>query len=125
MRQSTSKSGFNLPFGQRKPRMRRSGREIKDKAEFIEILERADACHLALVDGAEPYLVTLNYGFSWHGSLPVLYFHCANAGLKLDIIRKNPQACFGVDIDHEIVRGENSCDWGMKYRSVVGRGKSV
>jgi nitroimidazol reductase NimA-like FMN-containing flavoprotein (pyridoxamine 5'-phosphate oxidase superfamily) len=105
--------------------MRRTDREVKDKAAIVDILERADACRLALVDGGEPYLVTMNYGFSWNGERPVLYFHCANAGRKLDIIRKNPRACFGVDVDHELVTGGNGCGWGMKYKSVVGTGEVV
>ncbi len=26
-------------------------------------------------------------------------------------------------MDHELVRGEKGCDWGMKYKSLVGRGR--
>ncbi len=102
--------------------MRRADREISDVSEMIDILRRGDVCHIALVDGTEPYLVTLNYGFSWDADRPTLYFHCANAGRKLEILKRNRRACFGIDIDHGIVRGEKGCDWGMKYRSVVGYG---
>jgi nitroimidazol reductase NimA-like FMN-containing flavoprotein (pyridoxamine 5'-phosphate oxidase superfamily) len=66
--------------------------------------------------------VTLNYGFSWDADRPILYFHCANAGRKLEILKRNRRACFGIDIDHGIVGGTKGCDWGMKYRSVVGYG---
>lgn len=108
--------------------MRRSDREIKDREALTAILRDGDVCHLALVDGdrslgfARPYIVALNYGYSWDGELPVLYFHCAAKGRKLDIIARNPEACVSVDTGHELVRGENGCDWGMKYRSVVGDG---
>ncbi|MBN2353912.1 MAG: pyridoxamine 5'-phosphate oxidase family protein [Spirochaetales bacterium] len=102
--------------------MRRADREIKDKNELREVFQRADACHIALVDGADPYLVTLNYGFDWESELPVLFFHCANEGRKLDVIRRNPRACFSVDVDHELVPAGNGCSWGMKYKSVVGTG---
>jgi nitroimidazol reductase NimA-like FMN-containing flavoprotein (pyridoxamine 5'-phosphate oxidase superfamily) len=27
-----------------------------------------------------------------------------------------------MDIDHELVQSETACDWGMKYRSIVGLG---
>ena len=50
--------------------MRRADRELKEKSELLDVLERADACHLALADGAEPYLVTLNYGFAWESDFP-------------------------------------------------------
>jgi nitroimidazol reductase NimA-like FMN-containing flavoprotein (pyridoxamine 5'-phosphate oxidase superfamily) len=43
------------------------------------------------------------------------------------MIRKNKFVCFEMDIDHKIyVRpgkdGRKGCNWGMKYRSVVGYG---
>lgn len=99
--------------------MRRSDREIRGKEEMEDILSRADACRIALVDGTKPYAITLNYGFEWDGPLPLLYFHCARAGRKLDILAKNSAACAVVDLDHELVGGPTGCDWGMKYRSLV------
>lgn len=99
--------------------MRRTDREIRNIEEMKDILSRADACRVALVDGVKPYAVTLNYGFEWEGELPVLYFHCARSGRKLDIVAKNPAACAVVDLDHELVGGPTGCDWSMKYRSVV------
>ncbi len=102
--------------------MRRADRQIGDVAEMQDILQKADACRLALVDDGEPYAVVLNYGYEFSGGLPTLYFHCAKAGRKLDIIRKKPDACFVVDCDHELIGGPDGCDWGMKFRSVVGRG---
>ena len=102
--------------------MRRADREIKDMNELLDVFERADVCHIALIDGSDPYLVTLNYGFTWEAGLPVLYFHCATEGRKLDVIRRNPRVCFSVDIDHELVPAGNGCGWGMKYKSVVGTG---
>lgn len=103
--------------------MRRADREITAASEIDEILSRADACRVALVDGQEPYIVTLNYGFRREGARVILYFHCANEGRKLDIIRTNPRACFCVDVDHILVEGGNGCGWGMKYSSVVGFGQ--
>jgi uncharacterized protein len=102
--------------------MRRSDREIHEKPEMIDILNRGDVCRIALVDGNDPYIVALNYGYIWPESGLTLYFHCATSGKKLEIINKNNSACFIVDVDHELVRGDKSCDWGMKYKSVVGRG---
>lgn len=99
--------------------MRRSDRELgQDMA--LEILKQGTACHLALVAGCEPYLVTLNYGFE--GS--TLYFHCANSGKKLDIIRDCDKVCFSVISRHELVLAEKACDYSMKYESVVGFGRA-
>lgn len=106
--------------------MRRTDREITDRNEIADILRKSDACHLALVENGMPYIVALNYGFSWDSlnadMMPVLYFHCANAGRKLDVIRKNGNAAFFIDTGHELVRGEKDCDWSMKYQSVAGNG---
>lgn len=102
--------------------MRREDRRITDRNELAEILEKADAAHVAMADGSEPYLVTMNYGFEWSGEFPVLYFHCAREGRKLSILEKNPSVCFSVETDHELLTGEEACDFGMKYRSIVGFG---
>jgi nitroimidazol reductase NimA-like FMN-containing flavoprotein (pyridoxamine 5'-phosphate oxidase superfamily) len=103
--------------------LRRSDREITDRNEIIEIIEKADVCRLAFADGDIPYIVAMNYGID--ADEPVtLYFHCANEGKKLDIMAKNNMVCFQVDIDHELVKAEQACGWGMKYRSVVGTGKA-
>ncbi len=103
--------------------MRRKDREVTDTAWIDETLQLCDSCALALVDGAKPYVITLNYGFARaeNGSLK-LYFHCARQGKKLDLIRQNPSAAFIADTAHELVTGESGCDWGMKYRSVAGKG---
>jgi nitroimidazol reductase NimA-like FMN-containing flavoprotein (pyridoxamine 5'-phosphate oxidase superfamily) len=103
--------------------VRRSDREITDAAEVLAILERADVCHLALADGDEPYLVTMNFGLKRGPSL-VLYFHAAHEGKKIDILKKNSRVCFGADIDHELLLSQTgtSCGCSMRYRSVVGTG---
>jgi len=101
--------------------MRRSDREITEKSELVNILEKGDSCHIALCDGNTPYLVTMNYGFEWSDNLKI-YLHCAREGKKIDIIKKNPKVCFSVDIGHELVMSERACGWGMRYKSVVGSG---
>jgi nitroimidazol reductase NimA-like FMN-containing flavoprotein (pyridoxamine 5'-phosphate oxidase superfamily) len=102
--------------------MRREDRRIADRSELAEVLGKADAAHVAMADGSEPYLVTMNYGFEWTGELPVLYFHCAREGRKLSILEKNPAVCFSVETDRELVTGKEACEFGMKYRSIVGFG---
>lgn len=102
--------------------MRRHDREIHEKAEMADILQRGTVCHLALTDGVQPYIVALNYGYEWTETTPTLYFHCANSGKKLELLQRNNRGCCIVDIGHELVRGEKDCDWGMKYQSLVGFG---
>ena len=102
--------------------MRRKDREIKDRPGLAAVLDEADSCALAFAVEGEPYIVKLNYGYEWEGELPVLYFHCAREGRKLDMMRASPRVCFALDAGHELVKGPLPCDWGMKYASVVGYG---
>lgn len=103
--------------------MRRKDREIKDRAGLAAVLDEADACSVAFAVGNEPYIVKLNFGYEWEGALPILYFHCAREGRKLVLMRENPRVCFALDAGHELVKGPDPCDWGMRYSSVVGYGR--
>jgi nitroimidazol reductase NimA-like FMN-containing flavoprotein (pyridoxamine 5'-phosphate oxidase superfamily) len=66
-------------------------------------------------------VVPLNFGYTGEN----LYFHSASEGWKLNILGRNDRVCFLFDIDHQLVRGEQACDWGMRYRSVIGFGKAA
>lgn len=100
--------------------MRRTDRQLTNHESLIDILTRADCCHLALVDGTRPYIVTMNFGYSWEGEFPVLYIHGARQGRKIDILSSNPEVCFSMDLDHQLVTGEKACGFGMRYKSLVG-----
>ena len=102
--------------------MRRDDRVISDSSQIEAIIRKSDVCRIALADNNVPYIVTMNFGYSG-GEHPCLYFHCASEGKKVDMIKKNNYVCFQMDTDHELTRGEKGCDWGMKFRSVVGYGK--
>ena len=102
--------------------MRRKDRQIKDIRDLELIISQSDVCRIAFADNNLPYIVTMNFGYSG-GDNPAFYFHCAGEGKKLEMMRKNNFVCFELDTDHEIYEGENGCDWGMKYSSIVGYGK--
>lgn len=104
--------------------MRRRDREISGKAVFMEILEAASVCRVAIQSDKTPYIVPLNYGFIWDEKL-VIYFHCAREGRKLDLIEKNNAVGFELDTGHELITGGRACDWGMKYKSIIGSGKVI
>jgi uncharacterized protein len=101
--------------------MRRKDREISAVKEIETIISDCDVCRVAFASGNVPYLVTMNFGYVG-GDAPVLYFHCAPEGKKIDMIASNNYVCFEMDTDHEIYKGEKGCDWGMNFSSVVGYG---
>jgi len=100
--------------------MRRTDREITDKDEIDLILQQAQVCRIGLVDRGRPYVVPVN--FAARGG--TLYFHCATAGRKIDIMEKNPSVCFEADIPCGVIRGATACAWSMAYKSVIGFGEA-
>jgi hypothetical protein len=101
--------------------MRKKDREIEDAKELEEILQKADVCRIAFAVDGTPYIVTMNFGYFWKDKL-ILYFHCSKEGKKLELMKRNSTVCFEMDTDHELVEASIACDWGMKYRSIVGIG---
>ncbi len=101
--------------------MRRSDKEIKDINIIEGILREAQVCRIALCDDNKPYIVPMNFGFKDN----YLYLHSAAEGRKMDILSKNRNICFEVDIQNELIKSDNACNWGMKYYSVIGFGKAI
>jgi uncharacterized protein len=102
--------------------MRQAKRAITDPDELVRILQNCDVCHLGLADGGEPYVVPLNYGFDWQDGRLLLYFHCAAAGRKLDMIRSNNRAFFQMDGGHVLKTAATACGWSMNYDCIMGSG---
>jgi len=95
-------------------------RKITDIEEIEGIINKATVCHLGLVDGDEPYVVPVCFGYERN----VLYFHGNLKGRKIELIKKNNKICFEMEIDVEVKRAEEACDWGIKYMSVIGVGRA-
>jgi hypothetical protein len=94
---------------------------IEDKGEMEEILRRAPVGRLGLVDEAEAYIVPLNFAYG-DGCI---YFHAGIEGRKLDIIGKNPRACFEVDeVSEIIINREMGCMSTAHYESVIAWGNA-
>ena len=101
--------------------MRRKDKQINDVGVINDILSSATVCRLGLCKNDRPYVVPLCFGYESN----VLYFHCGSQGKKLDILRKNNNVCFEIDIECEIIKADQGCDWGLKYKSVIGFGTAV
>jgi nitroimidazol reductase NimA-like FMN-containing flavoprotein (pyridoxamine 5'-phosphate oxidase superfamily) len=100
--------------------MRRKDKEITNKKDIKDIIRKAQICRIGLGVDGEPYVFPVNYGYH-NGNL---YFHSAQQGKKIEMIKRNPRVCFQMDTDVEIVPAEKACDWSIKYRSVMGFGKA-
>ena len=101
--------------------MRRKDRLVENKAELIEIIEKCEICRIAMVDeDGAPYIVPMNFGYSWEEDNLILYFHGAKVGRKVDILEKNKRVCIEMDCEHELVINEDSAKSTYKYASIIG-----
>ena len=98
--------------------MRRADKEIVNSTEIEDILRSGRVCQLGLNDGGLTYVVPVNYGYA-DGCL---YVHSAMEGRKIDILRRNNLVSFSIYIDNGPVQSDVPCNWGMRYRSVMGTG---
>lgn len=101
--------------------MRKADREITDRTEIEALLGEANLVHLGLWDGAQVYVVPLNYGYRDNA----LYVHSALEGRKIDILKRHPQVSFTITVRQEIVEGEKACAWSTNFCSLIGTGKAT
>ena len=99
--------------------MRRKEKEITDRNEIEEILTHNIICRIALSDNNVPYIIPMNYGYRKNK----IYLHSAGVGKKIEIIQKNNNVCFEITDSIEITGARTACDYGTKYRSVIGFGR--
>ena len=100
--------------------MRRKDREITSRPVIDEIIRSANLMRIAMVDEERPFLVPVFYPFDGNS----LYFHSAQAGRKIDILKRNNDVCFEISVDHDIIESEEACDFEAKHRTVIGLGKA-
>ena len=101
--------------------MRREEKQITDRAEIDAIIRSSTSCRLGICDGDQPYVIPLCFGYD--GS--ALYFHCAQEGRKLDILRKNPRVCVEFDVAGDVAEARDACQWGIAFQSVIAFGTAV
>lgn len=99
-------------------------KDVTDDPQAVaDILNRAEFATLALADADGPYSVPVNCAFA-EG---VLYFHTGRKGRKAEALRQAQAAgspvAFSAAVDLEKKTGELACQWGYKFRSVLGSGR--
>lgn len=94
---------------------------MKEKAEMEKVLNEMDYGFLGLSDQGQPYVIPFSYAYQDHK----IYLHTGLKGLKLKCIQNNPQVCFTVAEQQQLVTGSQACDYGVRYRSVIARGQAM
>ncbi len=93
---------------------------INDIGKIEETIAKAPICRIGLVDGDEPYVIPVCFGYE-RGAL---YFHGSLKGRKVEILKTNNRVCFEIDVDIALEKAEDPCDWVMKGKSVIGSGRA-
>ena len=105
-----------------KREMKRVDRQVTDRNEIDDIIQRCQVCRVGMIDGDEPYVVPMNFGYKDN----CLYFHGALTGRKISLLEGSTRVCLEFDLAHEMVTNdETACRWSQKYESVIAWGKAV
>ena len=100
--------------------MKRKEKEITEISEIEEIIHKSIVCRVGMSENNIPYIVPLCFGYQDK----IIYIHGSLEGKKINILQKNQNVCFEFDINTKIIESEKSCNWSMKYQSVIGFGKA-
>lgn len=103
--------------------MRRKDREITDPEKIREIIADCQCCRPAFCDQGKAYIVPLSFGYTEQDGKFVFYFHSAQEGRKLDLIRRTGYAGFEMDTHYKLNQSETACGWSARFRSVIGGGR--
>jgi nitroimidazol reductase NimA-like FMN-containing flavoprotein (pyridoxamine 5'-phosphate oxidase superfamily) len=101
--------------------MRRKDKEINDKKLILEIVKKAHICRVGLCNNNTPYVVPLNFAYLKNA----LFIHSANKGKKIEMIKKNKNVCFEIDINTKFLLKDPICSSTMQYQSVIGFGEAA
>lgn len=105
--------------------MRRKDLEIKDIAVIIEIIDNCTVLHLGINDTPAPYIVPVNFGYTAGGGQITFYFHTALAeSRKTLLLAQNPNVCFEMECNVELIKNEHTCGCTTSYACVMGTGKA-
>lgn len=105
--------------------MRRKDREITDSMKIEDIIRRCTCCRIGFHDEEDVYIVPLNFGYVVKDNTYIFYFHGANQGRKIDLIRKSPNVGFEMDTDFAVyttAETDAACSYTARFQSIIGNG---
>ena len=103
--------------------MGKKDRVMTQKEDFLRVLDTCDSCRIAFSYKGMPYIVPMNYGYTYEEDQLILYFHSGLTGQKLEMIKANNQVCFQMDCSHKLIHDDIPCRYTMQFESIIGYGK--
>mgnify|MGYP004472849567 FL=1 len=101
--------------------MIRKDREVGNQDEIYDILKRCDTIKIAMLGDVYPYIVPVSFGIEVVDGKTVIYFHCAQKGTKIELIKENPHVCVEGEIFIQIEKTSHGIT--ARYESVIGFGE--
>jgi hypothetical protein len=102
--------------------MRRTDKEITERALIAQIINNAQVCRLGLAMGNTPYILPVSFGFDG----AAIFFHTAQEGQKITFLAANNWVCFEFEHGVKVIRHDSTpCKWTFSFQSVIGYGTVV
>lgn len=101
--------------------MRCKKREVTDRDEILAILARCKTVRIGMFGGTYPYVVPVSFGMEVIDGKPAIYFHCGKKGMKVELLKANPNVCVEGDIFHAYELLKRGVD--TRYESIIGFGR--
>lgn len=106
--------------------MRRAHREIVDRQELRDVIERARVVRVGFTDSEGMAIVPMNYGIEWpadeEGISCTFWLHSANEGRKADAWAKGADVALELDVEHGETTGDYACAYSYAYESIMAWG---
>jgi len=95
--------------------------KVTDSATIRQFIQAGHVLQLALNDGPYPYVVPVNYGYTFDDANRLhFYVHGAPFGKKRDLIARDGHVAFSIVADQAFEHTANSCTYW--FNSVLGTG---
>lgn len=101
--------------------MRRKDREVQNKTEVFDILNRCNTIRIGMQGDQYPYVVPVSFGMEVVDDKAVIYFHCAQQGMKVDLLKATPYVCVEGDLFLQVEKTAHGIT--TRYESVIGFGE--
>lgn len=102
--------------------MRRKDREVTNPKKITEIIQSCHCCRLGFCDHGSAYIVPLNFGYEENEKERIFYFHGANEGRKVELIKQGESVGFEMDSCYTLCEAENACGYSARFQSIIGTG---
>jgi nitroimidazol reductase NimA-like FMN-containing flavoprotein (pyridoxamine 5'-phosphate oxidase superfamily) len=100
--------------------MRCRKREVLDRDEVFGILARCKTVRIGMFGDRYPYVVPVSFGMEVVDGKCAIYFHCGKKGMKVELLKANPNVCIEADVHYAYELLKRGID--TRYESVVGFG---